>query len=67
MNNRRNIFFSIALLFIVSILFSACRKEGAGFTMNYQRDFEIGAGLGVFDVHGFKFENIPTNTIKSSL
>lgn len=29
--------------------------------MNYQRDFEIGAGLGVFDVHGFKFENIPTN------
>lgn len=57
----KNTYSYLVLLLILPLFFSACRKEGAGFTMNYRADFEIGAGLGVFDIHGFRFENIPSN------
>lgn len=51
----------IALFLAIPILFSNCKGEGLGFTMTYQRDFEIAAGLGVFDTHVFELNGIPTN------
>ncbi|MEM1122418.1 MAG: hypothetical protein AAGJ18_18375 [Bacteroidota bacterium] len=50
-----------AFLLLIPILFSNCKGEGLGFTMTYQRDFEIPAGLGVFDTHVFELNGIPTN------
>jgi len=51
----------LALFLALPLLFSACRGEGLGFTMTYQQDFEIQAGLGVFDTHVFLITDIPTN------
>ena len=51
------------LFFLLSlpILFSTCGNDATGFLMQYQRDFEIRAGLGVFDIHVFELNGIPTN------
>ena len=54
-------FSKLALLFLIPIIFSACKGDGLGFNMTYQRDFEIPAGLGVFDTHVFELNGIPTN------
>ena len=43
----------IAFILLFPILFFCCKGDGTGFDMTYQRDFEIQAGLGVFDTHGF--------------
>jgi len=51
----------LALFLALPLFFSACRGEGLGFTMTYQQDFEIPAGLGVFDTHVFQITDIPTN------
>ncbi len=51
----------IAMLVGLPLLFSACKGDGLGFTMTYQQDFEIQAGLGVFDTHVFLIRDIPTN------
>ncbi len=51
----------LALFLALPLFFSACRGEGLGFTMTYQQDFEIPAGLGVFDTHVFQITGIPTN------
>lgn len=51
----------LILILAIPLFFSACKGEGLGFTMTYQRDFEIPAGLGVFDTHVFELNGIPTN------
>lgn len=51
----------VTLFLTLPILFSACKGDGLGFTMTYEQDFEIQAGLGVFDTHVFLLEDIPTN------
>jgi len=51
----------VSLFLALPLLFSACKGEGLGFTMTYQQDFEIQAGLGVFDTHVFLIRDIPTN------
>ena len=49
-------------LFLVLLVFiMGCRGEGPGFEMRYQRDFEIPAGLGVFDTHVFELNAIQSN------
>ena len=49
-------------LFLVLLVFiMGCRGEGPGFEMRYQRDFEIPAGLGVFDTHVFVLNGIQSN------
>ena len=52
-------------LFLASGLFTgwSCNKDddrAPGFDLLYQQDFVIPAGIGVFDVHHFQFNNIPT-------
>lgn len=51
----------LAFLLTLPMIFSTCKGDGLGFTMTYQRDFEIPAGLGVFDTHVFELNGIPTN------
>ena len=51
----------LALLLIIPLLFSTCKGDGLGFTMTYQRDFEIQAGLNVFDTHVFPLNGIASN------
>ncbi|MCB0527311.1 MAG: hypothetical protein KDC61_11130 [Saprospiraceae bacterium] len=49
----------IVLLF----LSGSCNKaddQAPGFDMFYQREFFIPPGIGIFDVHHFQMENIPT-------
>ncbi len=59
--NKVFTFAKFACLLSILIIFSACRDNGPGFNMTYQRDFEIPAGLGVFDTHVFELNGIPTN------
>lgn len=61
--NSNNLFtlIKVTLFLALPILFSACKGDGLGFTMTYQQDFEIQAGLGVFDTHVFLIEDVPTN------
>ncbi|MFK7979467.1 MAG: hypothetical protein AB8G86_05770 [Saprospiraceae bacterium] len=54
-------FAKLAFVLMLPIIFSTCRDNGPGFNMTYQRDFEIPAGLGVFDTHVFELNGIPTN------
>ncbi|MBP6826016.1 MAG: hypothetical protein KA165_05555 [Saprospiraceae bacterium] len=54
-----SIFVFAAALFISG----SCNKvndQAPGFDMIYQQEFYIPAGIGVFDVHHFQIENIPT-------
>jgi hypothetical protein len=56
----------IALFFLGLAALSAlhCKKDddlGRGVDLVYRRNLEIPAGLGVFDVHHFYINNIPTN------
>ncbi len=56
-------FASIAVLGAVLFLSGSCNKandRAPGFDMMYQQEFFIPAGIGVFDVHHFQIENIPT-------
>lgn len=51
------------LLFLVLAGLS-CRKDDGlapGFDMVFQREFNIPAGIGIFDVHHFQLKNIPSN------
>lgn len=55
-----------SFLFVVSfaILGLSCHKDDGvapGFAMMFQREFNIPAGIGVFDVHHFQLKNIPSN------
>lgn len=59
--NKWFTFAKLAFLLLLPIIFSACKGDGLGFNMTYQRDFEIPAGLGVFDTHVFELNGIPTN------
>jgi len=59
--NKWLAFAKLACLLMLPILFSTCKGDGLGFNMTYQRDFEIPAGLGVFDTHVFELNGIPTN------
>jgi len=59
--NKCLAFAKLACLLMLPILFSNCKGDGLGFNMTYQRDFEIPAGLGVFDTHVFELNGIPTN------
>ena len=59
--NKGLTFAKLACLLAIPIIFSTCRDNGPGFNMTYQRDFEIPAGLGVFDTHVFELNGIPTN------
>jgi len=51
----------LAFVLMLPIIFSTCKGDGLGVNMTYQRDFEIPAGLGVFDTHVFELNGIPTN------
>ncbi|MEM1124852.1 MAG: hypothetical protein AAGJ18_30720, partial [Bacteroidota bacterium] len=51
----------LLLIGLLPLLFATCKGNGLGFNMTYQRDFEIGAGLGVFDTHVFELNGISTN------
>lgn len=59
--NKGLTFAKLACLLAIPIIFATCRDNGPGFNMTYQRDFEIPAGLGVFDTHVFELNGIPTN------
>lgn len=61
LKNFRLSLVKIAMFVALPLLFSACKGDGLGFTMTYQQDFEIQAGLGVFDTHVFLIPDIPTN------
>ncbi|MEM6320239.1 MAG: hypothetical protein AAF960_21400 [Bacteroidota bacterium] len=67
MRKNFSVFFSsfflgkLLLIGLLPLLFATCRGNGLGFNMTYQRDFEIGAGLGVFDTHVFELNGISTN------
>ena len=54
-------FMKLVSLLMLPIVFSTCKGDGLGVNMTYQRDFEIPAGLGVFDTHVFELNGIPTN------
>jgi hypothetical protein len=55
-------YFRIPLLALVVLALAACKKDdvGPGFDMDYQGDFIIPPGIGVFEVHHFQLNNIPT-------
>ena len=61
--NKWFTFAKLAFLLLLPIIFSACKGDGLGFNMTYQRDFEIPAGLGVFDTHVFELNGIPTKRV----
>jgi hypothetical protein len=53
-----------ALFLVLGLIGLSCNKEDGiapGFDMMFQRDFQIPAGIGVFDVHHFQLKNIPSN------
>ncbi|MBK7935808.1 MAG: hypothetical protein IPJ82_01365 [Lewinellaceae bacterium] len=57
--------FYLSIVAFTAILFlsGSCTKvndQAPGFDMLYQHEFYIPAGIGVFDVHHFQIENIPT-------
>ncbi len=57
------LFVCIFALFAVLFVSGSCNKvndQAPGFDMIYQQEFFIPAGIGVFDVHHFQIENIPT-------
>lgn len=54
--------FSKLVLLLSAVFVLSCKKtaEIPGFDLFYQRDFNIPAGIGIFDVHHFYIRNIPT-------
>lgn len=56
--------YRIFLLLLCAVLFGfSCNKDNdqvPGFDLIYQQDFIIPAGIGVFEVHHFQIENIPS-------
>jgi hypothetical protein len=56
--------YRIFLLLVCAALFGfSCNKDNdqaPGFDLIYQQDFILPAGIGVFEVHHFQIENIPT-------
>lgn len=52
----------LLLLFGSGLMGFSCNKDDQipGFDLMYQQDFIIPAGIGVFDVHHFQIDDIPT-------
>lgn len=61
MSNQSLAFAKLIILLLIPIFFTTCKKDPIGVTMTYQQDFEIPAGLNVFDTHVFELNGIPTN------
>jgi hypothetical protein len=62
---KKSAFYMLLLLGLSAAL--SCRKneERPGFTLNYQEDLLIPAGIGSFDVHYFYLPNIPTRYVEA--
>lgn len=57
---RNNVFFLLSCAVLLGLSCNKNDDQIPGFDLLYQKDFILPAGIGVFEVHHFQLENIPT-------